>query len=962
MKMRKVFAALLAVLMLCSVIPFSAAAEGTSAVIDFTDKANRTAYSTEQQVWEQNGITVTNDKGASTSNVGDYGGDGYPARFYKSSTVKIEYPGMTKIVIDCSGLESKYVNGWADSAVGATATVDGSIVTIVLAAAADSFTWETMSAQSRANKITVYTGDAGDAPVVPDEPETPVEPSTDPEADTELTVAQVIALGLSKEHNVYTTGKYYVSGVITEVYNTQYGNMKITDDAGNILTIYGTYSADGSTRYDAMDVKPVAGDTVKIYGIIGQYNGTSQLKNGWIVEHIPGEGGDDPVVPPVEPDVPAAGVVTNPVAGVAYKFGLDQTQKGAIYYFTGAMSGYYGATDTDIAKAVDMYVEIVDGGYKLYFNDASGAKKYIKLEQSGTHYNFTFGAEGSVFTLDAEKNAFCAPCGDQICYMGTYGSYVTVGCLTSAKIADTDYIARLYAVGGESTECDHAYDSACDVDCNLCGDIREVNHTVKYVAAVAATCTENGNIEYWYCEICGAAWLDAAYTKNTNLKAVVLPISGEHTYDNDTDADCNVCGEKREVGGAVVGGGSADFDTIVLPANKLNGDSTYTATYTTANGWVTTYSAIQCGGSTVMNPQFPVIGADNTSKAVCMNGKTSAPGKITSPTLTGGISQLTLTYTKMFTDTKLSVTITVTDLSTGAVYTHTVAREEDKNTKYEVWTDEWVLDTPITGDFTIELVNDCPSNVASNKDRLTVLDLSWLGAASSEEPEIPACNHEYDNACDVDCNLCGEIREVTHTVKYVAAKAATCTELGNIEYWYCADCGYAWLDAECTLNTNLKAVVLPTIEHTYDSMYDASCNSCGAIREVQQLPYATGGSSVSEEVSGLANKFDLTIEGISIKNNTYNQADFTNATFGGHKLLGLGVIASNGTSSVDIPAVHMCALDGNTASFAFRVVNIPADKLDVEITMTPYFIIEIDGVATTVYGEPMVGSYNSVGL
>ena len=115
MKMRKLVAMLLAVLMLCSIIPFSAVAAGTSAKIDFTDKANRTAYSTEQQVWEQNGIVVTNDKGASTSNVGDYGGDGYPARFYKSSTVMIEYPGMTKIVIDCGNLEAKYVDGWTNS-------------------------------------------------------------------------------------------------------------------------------------------------------------------------------------------------------------------------------------------------------------------------------------------------------------------------------------------------------------------------------------------------------------------------------------------------------------------------------------------------------------------------------------------------------------------------------------------------------------------------------------------------------------------------------------------------------------------------------------------------------------------------------------------------------------------------------------------------------------------------------
>ena len=181
--------------------------------------------------------------------------------------------------------------------------------------------------------------------------------------------------------------------------------------------------------------------------------------------------------------------------------------------------------------------------------------------------------------------------------------------------------------------------------------------------------------------------------------------------------------EKPEEGGdEVVSGGSADFDSL-LPGS--NGSSAYTGTNTTANGWVIVNSAIQAGGASVMNPQFPVIGPDNTHKAVCLNGKTSAPGKLTSPTLTGGISKLTMDYTKMFTDTKLSVTITITDLTTGAVYTHVVEREEATDTKYVVWTDEWVLDTAIEGDFTIEIVNNCPTAQNSNKDRLTILDLSW---------------------------------------------------------------------------------------------------------------------------------------------------------------------------------------------------------------------------------------------
>ena len=419
MKMRKLVAVLMAVLMLCCIIPFSAMADG-NATIDFTDKANRTAYSTQQQVWEQNGITITNDKGASTSNVGDYGGEGYPARFYKSSTVTIEYPGMTSIVIECRDLEAKYVNGWADSAANATATVDGGVVTIVFAEAVDSFTWEPLTSQSRAYSITVITD--GSAPIVPD---VPVIPSDDPEADTELSIADAIALGASKEHNIYTEGKYFVTGVITEVYNTQYGNMKITDEAGNILTVYGTFSADGELRYDAMDVQPTAGDTVTIYGIIGQYNGTPQIKNGWIVEHTIGEA-------PIVPDAPAVEVVDAPVAGTAYKFGMIQSNvsESDVYYLIGGMAQtYYLATGTDVNAAIDVYLEETDGGYYCYAM-IDGAKTYINMVVNGTHVNGAYeAAPATVYTYDADAKTIIADIDGANYWFGTRNdkNYTTVG-------------------------------------------------------------------------------------------------------------------------------------------------------------------------------------------------------------------------------------------------------------------------------------------------------------------------------------------------------------------------------------------------------------------------------------------------------------------------------------------------------------------------------------------------------
>ena len=117
--------------------------------ISFANKAQRTEYSTSKQVWEQNGITVTNLKAASTSNVGDYAN---PARFYASSSLKIEYPGMTKIEFTCGS--SSYATVLKNS-IGAAATASGSKVTVTFAEPQDSFSVAKLSAQVRVSSITI---------------------------------------------------------------------------------------------------------------------------------------------------------------------------------------------------------------------------------------------------------------------------------------------------------------------------------------------------------------------------------------------------------------------------------------------------------------------------------------------------------------------------------------------------------------------------------------------------------------------------------------------------------------------------------------------------------------------------------------------------------------------------------------------------------------------------------------
>ncbi len=186
---------------------------------------------------------------------------------------------------------------------------------------------------------------------------------------------------------------------------------------------------------------------------------------------------------PATPSKPT--YVTELVPGKAYKLGLYSTDKSAEYFFNGTMNGYYGATDTNFDNGVDMFVEPTSGGYYLYFVNESNQKQYINLVVSGTHLNFTYDASAtSVFTWDSEHNTLCTPLADDICYIGTYGYYVTMGVMQGTKLKSSDYLARFYVMqtGADTPSCEHEYTvtvtaPTCESEgysvytCKLCGNM-----------------------------------------------------------------------------------------------------------------------------------------------------------------------------------------------------------------------------------------------------------------------------------------------------------------------------------------------------------------------------------------------------------------------------------------------------------------------------------------------------------
>ena len=127
--------------------------ETVEATITFDNTSKRTVFNNNQQVWVENGITVTNDKAASTNNVANY----YkPARFYQNSKLTFTAGGeIVKIVFDCNS--SSYATALKNSlgtSLG-TVTVSSDKVTLVLTNPTTPVVVAKLTAQVRMDAMTV---------------------------------------------------------------------------------------------------------------------------------------------------------------------------------------------------------------------------------------------------------------------------------------------------------------------------------------------------------------------------------------------------------------------------------------------------------------------------------------------------------------------------------------------------------------------------------------------------------------------------------------------------------------------------------------------------------------------------------------------------------------------------------------------------------------------------------------
>lgn len=239
-------------------------------------------------------------------------------------------------------------------------------------------------------------------------PTEPTEP-TDPWAEYEtITIAQALEM-CDQFVDAPSADRFYIRAIIVSIDSETYGQMTIKDETGEIM-VYGTYSADGSVRYDKMDKKPVAGDEILIYGTLQNYNGkTKEVQNARLIDFISNGVADEPV------ELPADGTVMTIAEALELAAKLESgkptTQR---YYITATVESVtnpaYGAMIiNDGTGSISVYNSMNADGTVAYADMAEKPYKGDEVKVYCTLQNFNGNAEiksAWIIEFKPAENAF----------------------------------------------------------------------------------------------------------------------------------------------------------------------------------------------------------------------------------------------------------------------------------------------------------------------------------------------------------------------------------------------------------------------------------------------------------------------------------------------------------------------------------------------------------------------------
>ena len=134
---------------------------------------------------------------------------------------------------------------------------------------------------------------------------------------------------------------------------------------------------------------------------------------------------------------------------------------------------------------------------------------------------------------------------------------------------------------------DHTYDNACDTDCNVCGEVREIAHT--YNVVVTAPDCENGGYTTYTCTTCGDSYVADHTAALGHTSEVVKGYAPTCIADGLTDgAKCSVCDKILTAQQTIPSPGHSYKPVVTAPTCVADGYTTHTCA-TCGDSYVDTF-------------------------------------------------------------------------------------------------------------------------------------------------------------------------------------------------------------------------------------------------------------------------------------------------------------------------------------------------------------------------------------
>ena len=342
--------------------------------------------------------------------------------------------------------------------------------------------------------------------------------------------------------------------------------------------------------------------------------------------------------------------------------------------------------------------------------------------------------------------------------------------------------------------------------CTMCNEeqVREVGalgHSLTYVSDVPATCTSGGVKEYYHCTLCDEDFLtEAGGAPATADELRIEPLG--HTVKLIEKAEptctqegveqhykCTRCGALFEDAEAKI---PTSLQALTISANgHAWGEWIYPDGYSCDKGGVVTHKCSVCGHE---ESQTIAAGEHTWAEIAREEATCEEDGYV---------------------DYKCS-------------FCGTTKREDLVATGHN-W-GEWEVSTEATCTEAGEEKRICENCEKEETQVIEATGHSWGEWVTAKQPTCTQ-EGEQERTC-ANCNHkeTQPLSELGHDMQHIKPTAATCTQAGNIEYYYCNRCGKYFSDQQGLNEITGESIVTPALNHNWGEWVtdkDATCEESG---------------------------------------------------------------------------------------------------------------------------------------